>query len=118
VRFGNFIERFRLMTRLAALAAQKIIDEIPRDAAKPRAQFFRLAQSAKLLPRGDKRFLREVFALAQAARRAERERADERLVARDNLPEGVTVPRQRAADQFRIIVRRRRHNIACHHIVA
>ena len=104
-RFRNFFQRFGAVTRLAALFAQRIIDEIPRDAAKPRAQFFRPAQTGELFPRGQKCFLRDVLALAQAARGAVSQRADERLIARDNLAEGVAVAGKTRGNQIGVIGR-------------
>ena len=103
MRFGNFLQRFRLMTRFAPPPAQRIVDEIPRDTAEPRAQFFRLAQPGQLFPRGDKRFLRQILALAQAARGAVSQRTDQRLIACDDLPEGVAVPGQAFAHQFGVV---------------
>ena len=75
------------MARFAALFAQKIIDEIPRDAAKPRAQFFAFAQIAEPLPRGDKNFLRKVFAQVRIAASAVGEAANQPLVALDDAAE-------------------------------
>ena len=87
--FRNFFQRFSAVAWFATLLAQKIMDEIPRDAADPGAQFFRFAQIAELLPRRQKSFLRQILALAQITGGAKRQRADQRLVTRDDLPEGV-----------------------------
>ena len=99
-------------------AAEKIIDAVAGDAAKPGAEFVAFAQMAEVFPRGDEGFLRQVFALTEAAGGAIGQRADERLIARDNLPKGIAVARQGSADQFRIVVHRDRHNLGGHHIVA
>ena len=50
--------------------------------------------------------------------RAVGQRADERLVARHNLAEGIAVAGQAFADQCGIILRRGGHYAGCHHIVA
>src|SRR5258708_39867477 len=58
--FGTFFERFGAIARLAAVFAQRIVDYNPRDAAKPRAQFFLLPQTGTFLPRGEESVLRQI----------------------------------------------------------
>ena len=104
------------MRRLAPLPAQLVVDEIPRNGAKPRAQFFRLAQAGKLFPGGDECFLRQILALAQAAGRIVSQRADERLITRNNLAECLEVAGQAFADKAGIVVRLNGHRVCGHHI--
>src|ERR1700743_1004201 len=52
---------------LAAVLAETALNLVAGDAGEPRAEFGRLAQGAKLSPRGEKSFLRHVFALAHVA---------------------------------------------------
>ena len=106
------------MRRFAALTPQRIVDEVPRDAAQPGAQFFRFAQVRQLFPRGQKSFLRQVLALAQAAGGAVGQRTNERLILRDDLPEGIAIAGQAFADQLGIVVRCGRHGFGRHHITA
>jgi len=79
------------MARLVALLAQRIVDEIAREAAEPGPQFFRLAQFAEFPPRCHECFLGQIFTLAEAAGRAVSQRTNQTLIARDNLPEGVAM---------------------------
>ena len=65
--------------------------------------FVRFAQIGQLFPRGNKGFLRQVLALAQTARGAVGQRTDERLILRDDLPEGIAVPGQAFTDQFGVV---------------
>ena len=95
--------RFGLMARFAPLSAQGIVDEIAGDAAKPGAQFARLAQFGKLFPGGDECFLGQVLALTETAGGAVRERADERLIPAHDLPEGFAVSREALGHELGII---------------
>ena len=107
----KFLQRFGFADRFAAFAAEKIIDAVARDAAEPRAKFVAFAQMAELFPRGDEGFLREIFALAETAGGAVSQRADERLIARNDLAEGVAVAGQGSADQFSVVVDCDRHHV-------
>jgi hypothetical protein len=53
-----------------------------------------------LFPCRDERFLREIFALAQAARAAISERTDQRLIARHDATAGFAVAGQTAGHQI------------------
>ena len=64
------------MAGLASLFAERVVDEIAGNAAKPGAQFFRFAEVTQLLPGGDKGVLCQIFTLAQAAGGAVSEGAD------------------------------------------
>jgi len=68
-----------------------------------------------LFPRGDEGFLRQVFALAQAAGGAVGQRTDERLIARNDLPVSVAVSRQAFAHQFGVIESFGTHSPGNHH---
>src|ERR1035437_1383789 len=94
-----------------------MIDEVSCDSAKPGAQFFRLAQAAQLLPCGHESLLREILARGETARGAVSQRADQRLIARNNPTEGVAVAGKARAHQFLIVVRCDRHILGSHHIV-
>jgi hypothetical protein len=104
------------MRRLVALPAQFFADQKAGNAAEPGPEMGRLAQFGKLLPRREKSFLGEVFAQSQAARRIVDNRADQRLIPLDDLPEGVAVARQAPFHQLRVVVRYRRHCLGRHHI--
>ena len=106
------------MAGLMLLFAKEIVDEIAGDATQPGAQFFRFAQIAQLFPGGDKDILREVLALAQAAGGAVGERADEALIPRNDLAEGIAVARKAGGDQFSIVLRNGGNHCARYHIVA
>ena len=93
-RFVGGVQRFGCAQRLATFAAKRAVDSVPRNPAQPRAQFARFAQHPEVLPGGDEGFLGQVFALAEAARGAVGERADQRLISGDNGAERVTVARK------------------------
>jgi len=78
----------------------------------------RLAQVRQLFPRGQKGFLRQILALAQAAGGAVGQRTNERLILRDNLPEGIAIASQAFADQLGVVVRGYGHGSGRHHITA
>ena len=115
-RLGHVLQRRRAVARLPPGRAQEVVDQISGDAAKPGPQLGRLAQFRQMLPRGNKSFLRQILALGQTAGGAEGQRADERLVARDDLCEGLTISRQAGVDQILVSTGGRRCHCACHHI--
>ena len=94
---GKVFERFGAVAWFAPLPAQRIVDEVSRDAAKPAAQFFSFAQGGELFPGGDECFLSEVFACGEAARGAVSQGADELLIAQNNLAKVQAMVRQRSA---------------------
>src|ERR1044071_9405086 len=108
MRFGNFLDRFGAVTWLAAFPAEKIVDAITCDATKPRTQFVALTQMPEMFPCGDERFLRQIYAVAAIARGAVSQRTYERLIARNDLAEGVAIACKAADDQIRVIVIHRR----------
>src|ERR1700722_3316517 len=103
MRFGNVLQRLGLAERVAAFAPGKIVDPVGGDAGEPRAQFLPLTQMAQIPPRRDKSFLRQILALAKTAGGAVGERTNERLVARDDLAESVTVASEGGVDQVCIV---------------
>ena len=109
-RFGrcgivDFFQRLSGVNRFAPVAAKTAVDPVARDAAEPGFEFVPLAQVAEMFPRGDESFLREVFALAEAAGGAVGQRADERLIARYDVAEGVAVAGKTRGDQIGVVVR-------------
>ena len=91
-----------LMHGFAAFVAEALVNPVSDDATKPGAQLGWLAQKPQMSPRRDKSFLSDVFALSKIANPAIGQRADQRLVARDNTAERVTVARQAARDELRV----------------
>ena len=96
------LEFLRGADGFAAFAAARVGGEPPGDAAEPGAQLFGFAELAQFLPRGDEDFLREVFAAAQAAGGIVGQRANERLVARDDFRKSASAIREAAFDEFSI----------------
>src|SRR5258706_159134 len=70
---------------IATLA--RLAGEIARDADQPRLQSAGLAQLPERTPRRDERVLRHVLAERPVARRAVRDRTDDVLIPRDEMPE-------------------------------
>src|SRR5581483_4267362 len=75
------LERFRGMGRLTPVLPERIGGQIAGNAAKPGAQFLRLAQAGQLFPGREKCLLGQVFALAQAPRSAVGNGAYQSLIA-------------------------------------
>ena len=92
------------MNRLPALPPKLVADPKADDGAQPAPQLCRLAQFRKVFPSGHERFLGEIFALADTARGAIGERADEGLIPLDDLAEGIRFPRETFGHQFRIVL--------------
>ena len=83
----EYVERFADVAGFAALFFEGIVSEVASDAAKPGTELLRFAEAGKLFPGGEESLLGEVFALVQAAGGAVSKRANEVLVAGDDLPE-------------------------------
>lgn len=109
--------RRRGAERFASFAAERVIDAVPGDAAEPGLQLVPLAEVAEMFPGGDEGFLREVLARPQTPGGAVGERTDERLIARNDLPEGIAIAQQARIDQVRVRWRGERHCLGCHHNV-
>src|ERR1022692_5184524 len=102
--FKNIFQLLGRVDGIAAFAAEKVIDAVARDAAKPGPELVAFAQMAEVFPRGDEGFLCQILTLAKAAGGAVGQRTDQRLIARNNLTEGIAVSRQGPADQFSVVV--------------
>jgi hypothetical protein len=100
------------------LSAQRIVDEISRDAAQPSPQLGRLSQFAQLLPSREKGFLRQILTLTQAARGTVSQRADEGLIAGNDLSKRIVIASQARVNKFHILADRRWGHYRCHHIAA
>ena len=78
--------------------------------------FGRLAKFGEIIPCRHKRFLGQIFALAQAARGAIGQGADQGLVAFDNLAEGILISIEAFGHQLGIVLFRCIHFFGYHHI--
>src|SRR5207249_2236071 len=104
-----------LAERLAAFAPQKIVDAIAGYPAEPGPQFGGLAQTIEVLPGSNERFLRHILALPEPADGAVRQRTDQSLIARYDLPEGISIPTQSLGNQICVCECGGRIHVSCHH---
>src|SRR5258705_9775053 len=89
IRQDAFRKDFCGMRWLTSFTAQSLADETTSDATQPGAEFLSLAQQAQMLPRSNERFLGKVLALAEAARSAVREGANQPLITGNDVAEGI-----------------------------
>src|ERR1035438_9053923 len=95
-------ERCSALSRFPLQGAAGISDDSSGDAAQPGPELPRLPQRLQMCPGGDEGFLGDVLALGQVASRAVSDRGDERLVASDNLSEGLAVAVQASVHQGKV----------------
>src|ERR1700744_3154380 len=81
----HFIQRRGAVTGFASILAEAALNFIAGDAREPSAKLGWFAQRAKLGPGGEKRFLRDVFPFGHVAGGGVSERADQCLIAFDDV---------------------------------
>ena len=91
------------------------MNPVSDDAAEPSSQFGRLAQKLEMFPRRNEGFLRDVLALAEIANSAVSQRANQCLVSRHDVAEGVAIAGQAARDKLRIALFLCGHRSVDHH---
>src|SRR5947207_13803771 len=90
------------MSRLPSIPSESLAYQTTGDATQPSAELVPLAQQPQVFPRGDEGLLSQVLTLAEAARRAVSQRADQRLVARNDLPKSIAIAIQALRHRVRI----------------
>src|SRR5262249_44382584 len=93
---------------LAARAPPRFAAEVARDGAQPRPERSS-AHAIQPAPRCYERLLRHVLAEGAIARRAVGHCADDVLVARDQLPEGIELAAPAGLDELVVSARDRSH---------
>src|SRR5258705_6746456 len=108
-------QRFGMVRRFETFPVEAFLNPVSDDAAKPGAQLRGLAQMPETFPGGDERFLRDIFTLAKIANPAVGQGADQRLVTRNDVAEGVAVAGQTARDELGVAVFFYDHRSAGYH---
>ena len=112
------VQRFGRVAGFPSLLFQKAVNVIARNTAEPGTEFGRFTQVPQLLPGGNERLLRQIFALAEAAGGAVGQRTNQGLIARYDTGKGIAVARQASGDQIGIQNTSTVHRFCFHHITA